>query len=557
MSSRGVRVGRNVTIASLLFLGILVLVNILVARNFFRVDLTENKEYTVSDSTKKILSRMDDIVNVKVYFSKDLPSYLNTLPNEVRDMLEEFRAYAHGNLVVDFEDPAKDPDLENRVRRLGIPQIQLDVIQADSRSIQNAYLGVATLYEDRHEVIPVVYSTENLEYELASSIVKVLEKERKVVGYLTGHEEPKLEDVYQPVKETIEKQYVLRPVDLQGGRAPIPDDVKALIMAGTISPSDREKYLIDQYLMRGGRLLVMEDAIQLVGGQLQARPIRSGLENLLPFYGARVEENLVLDRSCATAGFTSGFYRFMIPYPYWPSIKKGRFSTENPVVSKLELLVTPWASSISESELKPPGVQFTKLAWTSNQAWEAVGAYNLAPQQQWPQEPDKFKTFTMAAALTGKFKSYFADKEVPPSPADSTGAAPHTEIPKLTESPATQIIVIGTSQLFTANFVGQFQANLTFLMNALDWMVLGDDLIAIRSRSVTERPLKPELLKEDAEKKRNAIKFAGTFGMPILLTLYGVTLWAGRRRQKKAFETALHHGSGGDGAGGGDGGAAE
>ncbi|HWN80552.1 MAG TPA: Gldg family protein, partial [Candidatus Udaeobacter sp.] len=395
------------------------------------------------------------------------------------------------------------------------------------------------------------YSTENLEYELASSIVKVLEKEKKVVGYLTGHEEPNLNEAFQPVKEAIEKQYTLRPIDLQAGRSPIPADVNVLIMAGSISLSDREKYLIDQYLMRGGRLLVMEDAIQLVGGQLQARPIRSGLENLLPFYGARVNENLILDRrSCATAGFTSGFYRFMIPYPYWPSIKKGRFSADNPVVSKLELLVTPWTSSVDESELKPAEVTFNKLAWTTDQAWEATGSYNLAPQQQWPEEADKFKTFTLAAALTGKFKSYFADKPVPPLPTDSTGVGMPGDPPKLTESQPTQIVVLGTSQLFAANFVGQFQANMTFLMNALDWMALGEDLIAIRSRSVTERPLKPELLKEDAEKKRNAIKFAGTFGMPILLTLYGVTLWSARRRQKRAFETA-RRGPAGDGDAGG------
>jgi hypothetical protein len=94
-------------------------------------------------------------------------------------------------------------------------------------------------------------------------------------------------------------------------------------------------------------------------------------------------------------------------------------------------------------------------------------------------------------------------------------------------------------------------------MNALDWMALGEDLIAIRSRSVTERPLKPELLKEEAEKKRNAIKFAGTFGMPILLTLYGVTLWTARRRQKKAFEASLRGGPGtlvgSDGGGGNSG----
>jgi ABC-2 type transport system permease protein len=542
MSSRGLRVGKNVAIASLLFLGILVLVNFLVSRNFFRVDLTENKEFTISESTKRILGRMDDIVNMKVYFSRDLPSHLASLNGEVEDMLEEFRAYSNGNLVVDFEDPSTDPEIENRVRRLGIPQIQLDVIQSDSRSIQNAYLGIAALYEDRSETIPVVYSTDNLEYELAASIVKVLEKERKVVGYLTGHEEPSLDEAYQAVKQEVEKQYVMRPVDLGGGRNHVPEDVDVLMIAGPVGLSDRDKYLIDQHLMRGGRLLVFEDAIQLVGGALQARPVRSGLENLLPFYGIRVDENLILDRRCAQAGFTSGFFRFMVPYPYWPRVVKGSFAAENPVVSKLELLVVPWVSSVNQSEMKPQEVQYTALATTSEQAWEATGVYNLAPQQQWPSEPDKWKTYTLAAAVTGRFRSYFSDKEVPAMPADTTGMAAPPDAPKITDSPETQIVVVGTAQLVSANFLAQFPANMTFVLNALDWMALGEDLIAIRSRAVTERPLKPEILKDETVGKRNAIKFAGTFGMPILLTIYGIALWTARRRQKRTFETARRAG---------------
>jgi ABC-2 type transport system permease protein len=314
-----------------------------------------------------------------------------------------------------------------------------------------------------------------------------------------------------------------------------------------VNVSDRDKYLIDQHVMRGGRLLVFEDAIQLVGGALQARPVRSGLENLLPFYGIRVDENLILDRRCAQAGFTSGFFRFMVPYPYWPRVVKGSFSAENPVVSKLELLVLPWVSSVNQSEMKPQDVKYTQLATTSEQAWEATGVYNLAPQQQWPSEPDKWKTYTLAAAVTGKFRSYFSDKEVPAMPADTTGMVAPPDAPKLTESPETQIIVVGTAQLVSANFLAQFPANMTFVLNALDWMALGEDLIAIRSRAVTERPLKPEILKDEEVGKRNAIKFAGTFGMPILLTIYGIGLWTARRRQKRVFETARRAGLSGPG----------
>jgi gliding-associated putative ABC transporter substrate-binding component GldG len=458
-------------------------------------------------------------------------------------MLDEFRAYSDGKLLVEFEDPAVDPEVENRVRRLGIPQIQLDVIESDSRSIRNAYLGMAVLYEDRSEAIPVIYSTQNLEYDLTASIIKVLQEERKVVGFLTGHQEPSLEEAYQFVRENVEQQYQVRTVDLQDGRAKIPDDTTVLVIAGSTGINEREKYLIDQYVMSGGKLLVLEDAIQLAGGALQARPVRSGLENLLPFYGIRIEEDQVLDRRCATAGFNSGFIRFMVPYPYWPRIDRTGFNAENPVVSRLEALVMPWTSSMSESEMKPEMVEYVPLASTSEQAWQMTGTYRLDPQPAggWNPPPDKIKSYTVAAALTGVFQSYFADKAVPEVPADTTAAlaAVPEDGPKLTESPETQIVVVGTSQFVAANFLGQFPANMTFLLNAIDWMALGNELIAIRSRSVSDRPLDPEILKDEAVGKRSAIKFAGMFAMPVLLAIYGLVTWSARRRQKRLFEASL------------------
>jgi ABC-type uncharacterized transport system involved in gliding motility auxiliary subunit len=191
--------------------------------------------------------------------------------------------------------------------------------------------------------------------------------------------------------------------------------------------------------------------------------------------------------------------------------------------------------------MKPEGVTFSPLASTSDQAWTMSGVFNLNPQQQFAPEPDKVKSYAVAAALTGKFKSYFADKEVPAAPADTMpgATAPPPDAPKINESPETQILVVGSSHFLTTNFLTQYPANITFFQNVLDWMALGNDLIAIRSRSVSERPLKPEILKDEAAGKRDAIKYAGIFGMPILLTIFGVGQWMGRRRAKQAFETSL------------------
>ncbi|MGD8394590.1 MAG: hypothetical protein PVF43_03825, partial [Candidatus Eiseniibacteriota bacterium] len=305
---------------------------------------------------------------------------------------------------------------------------------------------------------------------------------------------------------------------------------------------------IDQFVMRGGKLVVLEDAIQLMGGALQARQIRSGLESLLPHYGARIDETLVLEPPpmCATAGFNSGFIRFMVPYPFWPRIVPEGFNSENPVVSKLESLVLPWTSPISESDLRPETVEFVPLATTTERSWTQSGPYNLNPQQQFAPQGET-SPHVVAAALVGSFTSYYADRDIPAAPADTTGALTATgteeEGEKLAESQVpSQIVVVGTSHMVRENFLQQFPANLTFLLNAVDWLTLGNELISIRSRSVSDRPLEPEILADEAEGTRNAIKFLGIFGMPIALGVFGVTRWMARRRAKRSFEEHLHPG---------------
>jgi gliding-associated putative ABC transporter substrate-binding component GldG len=549
MTSRSVQAGRNAIIGSLIVLAILMLVNYVSAGLFARLDLTENKEYTVSQSTKDVLGRMDDLVTVRAYFSRDLPSYLATLNRDVRDLLNEFRAFSGGNLLVEFQDPSTDPELENKVRRLGIPQVQLDVIEADSRELRNAWLGMAVSFEDRTEIIPVVSSVETLEYDLTAAILKVRQTEDKVLGFLTGHLEPDLFTELESTRQILERQYIVRQVDLDQGRRGIPEDINTLIIAGSTGINDREKYLIDQFIMNGGKLVLLEDAIHLMSGQLSARQVRSGLENLMPHYGLKVSEDLVLDALAEQAGFSSGFMRFMVRYPYWPkisSISKG-FNTEHPIVARLEALTLPWVSPIEESELKPETVEFIPLASTSERSWTISGPFDLNPQQQFA-PPGEMRPHVVAAALTGTFTSYFADREIPEAPADTTEAlTPETEDEtadedKLAESLAeTQIVVVGTSHFIRENFLQQFPTNLTFLQNVIDWMTLGDELIDIRSRTVSDRPLKPEVLADEAEGTRNAIKFLGIFGMPIVLGIVGVARWMARRREKRAFEEGLHH----------------
>jgi len=149
MPVRKLTYGVQSFLLSFLVLGILCVLNFLALDNFFRLDLTQYKEYTISPASRKLVSNLDDIVHIKVYFSRNLPPYLLNLERQVKDILDEYRAYGRGNLRLEFIDPSVDSKTEQRVRQLGIPKVQLNIIAKDQAQVRPAYLGLALFYEDK------------------------------------------------------------------------------------------------------------------------------------------------------------------------------------------------------------------------------------------------------------------------------------------------------------------------------------------------------------------------------------------------------------------------
>ena len=276
---------------------ILVLANYFSKRSFVRFDLTESKRYTISKSTKKLLGQLDDIIRIEAYFS-DAPDQIKLIKDEVQDMLDEYDAFADGDLQIEFINPSDDEDLKQRLRMKGIPEIQVQVREKDKIEVRNAYMGLAVVYGDKQEVIPVIRETTTLEYDLTSAILKTTRKEAKTVGFLEGHDEV---DVYgqgfEVLKRELDKQYSVRKVDVSDGSA-IDSDVSTLVIAGPQTPLQaREKYEIDQYLMNGGKAVFLVDAVKMPQGSIQATPLSTGLSDLLAHYGIQLGNNLVHDIS--------------------------------------------------------------------------------------------------------------------------------------------------------------------------------------------------------------------------------------------------------------------
>ena len=537
MLSRKLKSGSNALILALTVFFILVVVNFLSCQYFMRGDLTENKIYTLSKSTKDILEGLDDIVRIEAYFSKK-PSRVAQIRADVKDKLDEYLAFSKGNLQIDFIDPGDDETLKQKLRLMGIPELQVNVREKDKLEVANVYMGIAVHYVNEKEVLPFVQETFNLEYDLSSAILKVTREETKTLGFLAGHGEFDIDNQrFQELRGELSKQYDVSKVEVKDGE-PIDAKVVTLVIAGPQQPlTEREKYEIDQFIMRGGRTVFLIDPIRLQPGSLQATPLATGLNDLLEHYGVKLGNNLLLDRYHDSATFDRGFMRVTQPYPYFVKAMKKNLSSENTITSQLESLVLPWPSSLEltlkgSEQTEGEGVakvEGTVLAKTSEFGWAVQAPYNLDPNSVLRPPSGAQKVYTLAIGLSGAFKSFYAGKDIPAVERVETEeqVSEAEDRTTKTDSAPTQIIVVGTSQ-----FLAQpRQDGRIFFQNTIDLLTLGEELIGIRSQTVTDRPLK-----ETSDSERFLLKFLVIGGIPILVSIIGITRYFLRRRAKQLVE---------------------
>ena len=543
MADKRLKYGANTLAFIVLIFAILVMINYLSARRFVRMDLTEDKRYTVSKSTKNVIKNLDDIVTITVFFSTE-PARVSQTLRDVRDVLDEYNAFSR-RLQIDYVNPADMEEGEKQELRFrGIMEGPINVFEKDKAVIANVYRAIAVGYSGKEEVLPVVQSTSNLEYELTSAIVKVTTKEAKTIGFLTGHDEYDInaqtqanQQLRQLLDKNAEGQYNITTVDLHAGEPVDPSVTTLVVAAPKQALTEREKYEIDQFIMRGGRALFLIDPIAMQPRTLQGTPLATGLNDLLEHYGVKLGNNVLADRRLHdSVQFGDGRMTFIQPYIYWIKIHRSNFSQENAITSQLEQLTLQWTSSLETLAIE--GVNATPLVKTTEFGQSFQGVYNLMPGTPIP-PPTDLQVYTVAAAVEGKFKSFYTDKEVPsiehaedPEGENDEHTHPPTEDAEdrttITESADTQIVVVGTGGILT-------QLNphgAKFFLNCIDWLTLGDTLIGIRSHSITSRPLI-----EVSGLTKNFIKYFCIIGMPLLVVIIGLIRYLLKRRVQRLVGT--------------------
>ena len=309
-----------------------------------RLDLTEDKLFTLSPATKEILGELDDLLTIELFQSKEPPAHVAIVARDVNDFLDDLAASSGGLVRIVRKYPDGDEAAARKAQLTGVPQMQFNVQSQGELQIKTGYLGMSMTYADRREVVPFIGTVDGFEYRVASLTFAMIKQQRKSVRFLAGHGEKTPSDGVQTLGAVLAQQYdvsVLQPsedgtLDLGGA------DV--LIVAGpTERISDSERAALTAYLDSGGKAMLLLDPVDIDLQRLTALPNRNSFADFVESYGVIVEDDIAFDvRSHETLPFGTQLGSVAIPFPYWMRAK----TVDSKVAGDVESVVLPWASSV-------------------------------------------------------------------------------------------------------------------------------------------------------------------------------------------------------------------
>lgn len=512
-------------------LGILIFANVLVAGTVWRADLTHNRIYTLSDASKNAMQKLEKPLVVKGYFTRDLQQPYASFEQIVKDKLDEYVALSGGRMTYEFKDPTGNQAMEDEARRFGVTAAKIDYRSRDQREIKTAYMGLALVYGDKQEVIPIVRNIDGLEYDITRLLKQLISTEKKkTIGFLAGHGEPDLlrppqQGGANPLRQMLEENYNVSAVDMSQ-KAEISADVDALVVFAPMQEvSARHQFEIDQFLMAGKPVGFFVPSHMADMRQNTLNPLDSKLDDLLNHYGVKLTRQLVIDRKQngrTPFPIRQGrmMFQALINYPLNPATNA--FDKDSNIVRDVESMVLPMQQALQLTDAAKARTDLVAKALISSSEFSSVKPEGQLPPID-PQaladeaqaEGEVKGPFTLAYTLEGTFTSQWSDKPLPNDDSTLDGRA------VIKESPKTRILVMGGAEFLRTS--GEV------FLNMVDWLAQDEDLIAIRSRGESAPPLKVT----EASTQR-LISVGNVVGIPVLFVIFGLIRARARRRVQGA-----------------------
>ncbi len=499
---------------------ILMAVNFMAGSFRARIDLTQEKAYTLSRGTKAILHKLDTPVKIRFYFTQSENAspetvFLRDYARRVEDLLAEYKGIAGDKLIIEKYDPQPDSNAEDSAK--------LDGLEAKVLSNgEQVYLGLAVSVLDEKQAIPFLDPTRErlLEYDLSRAIARVMVPERAVVGIMSPlplfgmPANPMMAQMGQSGQEPwaivteLKNDYTVKRVDMDTDK--IDDDVKVLLVIHPRDISDKAQFAIDQFILRGGKLIAFLDPLPLVDSQQQQNPMLSNMAN----HGSSLDKLLKAWGLQFNTGKVVADMNFKVQLggrgdqtteaPAFLSVTSEGINNDDIVTSEIDNIWLPFVGVFTGTPVS--GLKETVLLKTTPDSQLVEG---LLAQLSGDTIIKEFKrsgtNYALAVRLDGKFKTAFPDGE----PREEKKAATNKDRPAPAEKPDhslketktdNTVILVGDADLLNdqfalrqiqtpfGNFSTPVNGNLIFAQNAVELLTGDDNLIGVRSRATQNRP---------------------------------------------------------------------
>lgn len=528
--------------------GIVVFLNLVAEKRFYRVDLTEDRIYSLSDSFKNILARLEQTpdrpLKVTYYSSENGPSKFLQVRRDVLDKLKEVETAGRG--LVRFE--VVDPTTDNATREELVSRgafLDLGDRSQDKRTVERIFSAVRLVYRDKEAMwISWLSNPEMIEYELGSCILKLTQQEQPIVAIsLPKSDEMQLPNRppppcgYEDIVTQLQKLnlFDLRPVEWN---APLPAKTALLVLFAPRDLSERARYEITKYLASGGRVLLLQSSIKVqsdLGRSFQHA--KAGLEEYFAGLGLAWGQDFV----CDTFNLGSLFQGYGPTRPALPTfvvINGENVSQDSPITRYMSNLVLPFptALKVDKEQAGKAGIEVETLATTSAQSWSEPFNEHFKADEIDHQSRSKFEDpKAVFVKMTGRFPFPWDGKAPPPfNEKDRAG-----EKPVEVDSKPGVLLVWSCPDSLHNNFLrnenlGQaFLFNKYLFVNIVEYASLGEDLIRIRTKNYGSRAI---LRLENDNATRNLVKAFLIAFMPIVVGCFALGFWFLRRSAQVRYE---------------------
>lgn len=555
---------------------ILIIVNWLASLFHLRIDFTNEKRFTLSNSTKSILNNLDSTVDITVFLTGDIKSEFKKLSNSAKELLENFKNYGGKNIQYQFEipgdglnDSAKSQVYESLIRMGLRPTNQkVQIKEGEGKDQRQIFPGAILKYGERSIAIDLlqgqvqknIFNSDDildkqslnsaealLEYKFANAIQKITEKQIPVIAYAYGNGEPPygflpVNDVF----ETLGKNFIVDTVNLKS-QPIISPEYSAVVMVKPIDKfTDNDKFKLDQYVMNGGRLLFFIDVLyaerdSLQNGDLIAYSRDLNLSDLLFRYGVRINTDLIADKHSDVIPIEVGSVggqsqKQLLPWPYYPLLQP---ASENPIVKNQADVLAQFANSIDTIEA--PGIAKTILLATSDNSYTiATPAKVELNSLQTEEDLNKYtrKDIPVAVLLEGKFSSLYANR-VSQSQIDTLKSYGF-EFKRQSDAAGKIIVVsdadivinqvseaIGPLPMGTNKYTKIGYANKEFFLTCVEYLANKNNILEAKAKDYTLRLLDPKKVNE----QRTLWQLVNIILPVLLIFLFGIIYQLWRKRK--------------------------